>query len=616
MLVAVVANIILLAAILGFGRLIEPLFPIEFSRIDRLAVIQLGGMGLVGMLLFDVGIVRFSSAVVIGILALGIVALLISFWRKPARSGVSAALPRAAMPAAAVVACVLAVTAIGGLVKPTGDMQNDAIAYHFLGPKVWLRDSGIRPLPDQPCTAFPVTIESTYGALLAIGGPRAMEFFAVTGLLPLLLISAALALRLSRSVTAAWWAAALIAAMPAVYRGAYGGFIDAIYAAFVLCAARIGLDAKRLSDFALFGLFCGFAMGTKYTGLIAAVILFVVIALMLLVSTAETKWKLKALAVACALALAVSLPPYVRNWSVLGSPIYPPTPELLRFFPVKYMSRQAVEGFYHYIRVRGFGMGRSLSAFLLLPFHLTYYTAKFNGAGGIGLAPLAFAPLGVIAVRRDRFARVLAAVAVLLTVAWFLTEQESRFLIHVYALLGVFAAIGMFYAIHLEPRFGRALVALAVTVSIGYGLLMIGRARADDLRSAFSRSYADRRDAAEIPDLASFQYINEDEAVTKILILNPTVPAYYSNKDYVMARGQFGAEPIANPGALVSDPSRLARMHISDILDVRGRGGEFRVPDHTPDLTLVFERPNQRIYRVAYQDVDTKAGVAGDGPKQ
>jgi Dolichyl-phosphate-mannose-protein mannosyltransferase len=595
------ANLLLALAAIGYGSLLRPLFPLEFSRLDRAAVTLLGGLGLVGTAFFVIGQFWYTKPLLIGILAIGAGIFFFAYWRELQPRRVRISVPQPALVAAIAIGCVLAITALGGLVRPVGDLGDDAIAYHFLGPKVWLRDGAIRPVPEQPCTAFPAIVESSYGGLMAIGKQRSPNLFAVTGLLALLLAAAALAERISGSPSAAWWTAALIATMPAVYRGAYGGFIDAIYAAFVLCAARVAFDARRLSDFVLAGIFCGFAMATKYTGILAAAALVaVMVPLIWQTPGLDFKVTVRRLALAGTAALAIALPVYVRNWLVLGSPIYPPTPGLLRFFSVKYMSRSAVEGFYHYIRIRGLGMGRSLTAFVLLPFHLTYHTSLFNGAGGIGLAPLGLVPFGLIAARRVRFARALAAFALLLTVAWFLTEQESRFLIDVYAILAVLAAIGMPYVARREPRVGPLLTAIVLACSLGYGLFMIGRARADDLHAVFSKSYAAQREWKDVPYLASFNYINGKKDVTKVLILRASVPGFYSDKDYIQPIGAFGAQSLADPQKVIESTGALAALHVSHILDVRDGARRFEVPAHLANLTLVFEQPDQRIYAVDY----------------
>ena len=152
-------------------------------------------------------------------------------------------------------------------------MNHDSIAYHFLGPKVWLRDHLIHPVPDEIQTAFPAVIETQYAALIFLGGQRAPRFFAVISLISILLVAASLALRMGLDRSGAWWTAALIVTMPAVYSGAYGGFVDVLFAAFVLAAARVAFDAETPGHYVLVGLMCGFATAAKYTGFIAWVLL-------------------------------------------------------------------------------------------------------------------------------------------------------------------------------------------------------------------------------------------------------------------------------------------------------------------------------------------------------
>src|SRR5258708_34490978 len=79
---------------------------------------------------------------------------------------------------------VLLLTAVAGLADITGDWGNDGVAYHLLGPKVWLRDGVIRPVLDNSHTAFPATAEVMYAAFLVLGGPHGPGFsagFALSG---------------------------------------------------------------------------------------------------------------------------------------------------------------------------------------------------------------------------------------------------------------------------------------------------------------------------------------------------------------------------------------------------------------------------------------------------
>src|SRR5258707_948486 len=261
-------SVVALAA-LGAGSWLQKLLPADFSRLERLACCWLGGFGLLGAALFLVGQIAFTPLTISLVLALGVLASIGPLMRAlKVAAGLRQSIQVRLIPAG-VVALVLLLTAVAGLADITGDWGNDGVAYHLLGPKVWLRDGVIRPVLDNSHTAFPATAEVMYAAFLVLGGPHGPGFSAVLTLSMFLFAVAALSVRAGLDAGDAWWAAAFVAAMPAIYAGAHSGFVDVLYASFVLAAARIGLDAVRPKHFLAFGLFCGFAIATKYTGLLA-----------------------------------------------------------------------------------------------------------------------------------------------------------------------------------------------------------------------------------------------------------------------------------------------------------------------------------------------------------
>ena len=597
---AIGANAFLVTAALGYGGLLRRLCPANFSAMDRRALSLLGGLGLIGTLLFDVGQVWFSRTAIALTLLPGLLLALYWFgrsWRK--LDFLTLRRSSLLLPAVAVVG-VLLVTALGGLAEPTGDIRIDAIAYHFLGPKVWLRNALIRPVLDQSLTAFPATVETQYAALMAFGGPRAPEFYAVIALVSLLCLVLALAQRTGLNVSEAWWAAALIFAMPVVYRGAYGGFVDVIYSSFVLAAARVAFEAERPRHYLLSGVFCGFALGTKYTGLVAVFLLALcTFFIARSVHGQENRTVLKHLALSGAAALLIAAPWYVRNWLLLGCPIYPPPPFLLRFFAARYLPPEALQHLLVRIWKEGQGMGRGSLNFLLLPFHLTYHPANFiNGAGGIGITPLALAPFGLLASRKEWFAKWLAIFSFLAAAAWFATAQEARYLIHGYIVGAILAVRGWKYVDRASPRFGAALAKLVVACSILYGLFMIVSARADDVHAAVSERFAENHWNSDVPFVDGFEYLNREPSVTMVLILEPSVPPYYLNKNYLKPTGRLGEKVLPEANDLPRLLSELDVLHVSHVFDVRTEGGQFRVPESAPRLKLVFQRENQKIYCV------------------
>jgi hypothetical protein len=579
---------------------LRPLFPEKLSRWDRFAAMAAGGIGLLGTILFLIGLVAFSRTVILIIL---IPAAALGCWRlyqEGRQRGAALRPDHVAIVPAAIIAVVLVITLLGGLAQPVGDIKMDAIAYHFLGPRVWLRDGNIHVLPDECLTAFPANVETTFAALMGIGGTRAPELFALIGLCVLLLVSYGFAIRLGLDARGAWWAMALIATMPVVYRGAYGGFVDAIFSSFILLALRFALDAEETGEYLLAGMFGGLAAGTKYTGLPAVVL--IVTAAVLLAAVRQGAPAAKNFSRFAALALtaaAFASPWYVRNWVAVGSPIYPPPPGLLHFFHIKYMSPEAIDALAVIVRKEGLGMGHGFSSLLLLPFNFTFHPANFlNGAGGVGVCLLALAPFGMLLRWKDPFTGALVFFSFMEVLGWFVTEQEARFLIHVYVLLAIFAIWGWREIAARSPRTGRVLAGAAVACSILYGLILIVPARVGDIHAATSANFEAERKSREIPYVESFAYLNTEDRVKKVLILEPRVPTFYLKKDYLKPIGRFGEQAVPEGNDFQLLAGKLNAYGITHILDVRLDGKDFRVPESADHLELVLEREDQRVYRV------------------
>src|SRR5271154_9564 len=597
---AVFANAMVAVAAFGIGSPIARLLPETIPAWSRRVCCWIAGFGILGVALFVIGQWRLSRFTIGMVLDIGILAAIITALREhwfpmKWRPRIS----RSQLIPAAIVAAVLAITALGGLAEPVGDWGDDGVVYHLLGPKVWLRNGLVRPVPDNCHTSFPAASELAFSALMEFGGQRAPGFSAVWTIGLFLMLAGSLALRCGAHESGAWWAAALIATMPAVYEGGHSAFVDVIYAMFVLAAARIGFDAERPRHFAAVGVLCGLAMATKYTGLVAAPVILIV-ALWPGRSAIAFRFSdtMRKFCIAAGVALAMASPFYLRNWIILGSPIYPPPPGALGLLHIKYLSANAVRSYYAYCLHRGQGHGHDLIAFLFLPFNLTYHTADFNGAGGIGLAPLALGLLGVIARWWDPFARRLAILAATLTLCWFVTMQESRFLIHAYALGAIFAVLGWRYIVSLSGRRGFVLGAVVVGGSVLYGMSMIAGATGPDVHSVFSPSYAAQRRAADIPFLTSFELLNHDSTVKRLMILDPSVLPYYSNEDYLKPFGQWGEQVLPNVKTPSDALAQLDEQHISHILDVRSSVSGFRVPQDDPRLILILDQPNERVYEV------------------
>lgn len=571
----------------------------SFQRWERLALSVLGGWGLLSLALYLIGQIQFSRTIILVVVGVFAAAGVWSLW-KIGQEGPwpLPLLERRAWLPAALVILVLAITAVAGLAPVVGDWNSDTVAYHLLGPKVWLRAEIIRPVADNCHTAFPQTAETMYAALMAIGGPSAPCFadFLTFGLL--LAMCGSLAMRAGLDPAGAWWVAAMVATMPAVFSGAHRAFVDGLFAAFLIAAIRVGLSANSRAPWAVVGIFGGLLAATKYTGLLALPVLAIGMAFLQGMREGENRAQWQEMVRAGIVAVLIAAPYYVRNWLVLGCPIYPPPPGLAGMCHAKYLTTQAIVDFHHYILQRGAGMGRGPLAFLLLPFNLTYHTANFHGAGGIGLVPLGLAPIGIYATRKNSTTKFLVVIGALLTVAWFLTEQESRFLIQVYAIGAVLGVVGWKEVKKLSGGVGRAVGAVLVSVSVLYGLFMIVKPEIDPMHAVFSPRYAAMRQEREIPYVKSFAYLNHEAAVKEVLILDRSVPPYYLEKNYMKPVGQWGELTVPGVTSSAQALQQLGTLSITHVLDVNSELSGFQVKQPAAGLQLVFEAKDQRIYRV------------------
>ena len=388
----VVAVLGLSWAALGF-RLLRPVRN-GLRPVETLALSLLAGAGVEGVALFVVGQIWFAAPVVAVCAAAGMLPMLARAERGALAATVRAISPPRALAWLALAPALLVVT-LASLARPVGDIGHDGISYHLLGPAMWVRHGRIEPVLDMSLTAFPAVVEVLFGAGMALANDRA------PGVIGLLLGSAVLGqvagLVRWLGAPSAWAGAAalLVATMPALTDKVTVGFVDLEYAGFALAAVRLLFDERASRRWFQTGaLFLGLAMGTKYSGLLMAP-MTLGLALVHRARRSGGREAIRRVAEAGALAVALALPFYLRNYLVLGVPIYPPTPSLAGLGRPRAFPAAASAKLQQYLEVRGQGFGRTAWDLVLLPFRYTFEAHRFHGAGGVGVVPLAFVPAGL-----------------------------------------------------------------------------------------------------------------------------------------------------------------------------------------------------------------------------
>ena len=587
------AAVIVMAAASGLGGPFVKLLPTSFTPIEQFAMRLLFGSGALGLVLFVLGQIIFTPLfidIVIG------VCVVLNFGWWPRRRPLSGSFLDRRNGAIYLACFVLVALGIAALANPIGSFGNDAISYHLLGPVAWLRAGKIRPVLDSSLTAFPATVETLFAAVMALSHRQAPGILGVFFAGILLVQTWGLSKRLGADTLTANISAGLAATMPVVMFTADRCFVDVPFAAFGLAAARVGFDSSNRTHLAMAGVYSGFALGTKYTGLSMLAVTGIFLLILKIIAGGRSSVFFD-LCIFAGTAILIGSPWYLRNFIMLGCPIYPPPPALARIFPARAFSLSASESLQAYVVDRGKGLGRGPLDFLLLPFRFTYWTHRFHGAGGIGVAPLAMTPLGMFRSHEKLLARVWICWCLAMTVIWFMTQQEARFLVHVLVVVSVFAGFGWKALVEQASPTGRAIAWAALLVSLGYGAAYLVKDRMDSLRAVVSPSYAARRWQSEVPFASAFEYLNSAPEVKKVLILHPYVPPFYLNRPYVKIRGQYGERPVEGVNSFAEAAPRLADLAVSHVMDVRYFESDFEVPSNN-SMELVYSAEDVRIYRL------------------
>ena len=301
----------------------------------------------------------------------------------------------------------------------------DQVHYHLAFPERWLRAGEIEVFSRHSYSYLAANMGLLY--TYALAGPGAWGAQAIHWWMGICAAAAAfsIARKLGATSAGAWWAAAFVAATPSLLLSSTWAASDLAVAAFGAVACSMVLDAlppgreRPAGWYALAGLLCGAAFGSKY---VAATSVILPVGLILLGALLLDRRIVRPLAWSAGLAVAI-LPWAARNIWLTGNPLYP-------FFSSVFsrlLPGVSTEGMAQ--AAAGIAGEREASSFLAT---LTMRTFEPIGAAGwIGPLWLILLPLwiaGLFYARRKQRSLLLALGVLAAIVAWTQFHQLGRYL--------------------------------------------------------------------------------------------------------------------------------------------------------------------------------------------
>jgi len=199
----------------------------------------------------------------------------------------------------------------------------DAAVYHLRQVQLYLAHRSIFVPVDSAYAGFPGLIQMLFTFTRALSGDSSPQLIHFT-FLPLTILGAAKLGQRLWHLELVWPVAALLTTVPTILLVATWPYVDValmFYTLLFFCALTLWLQETRWRWLVLAAVFCGLAMATKYTALWHPLAGAVLVMLRLRRAT----WRVSLLQLAClgGLAAVVAAPWYLRNWLLMGNPLYP-----------------------------------------------------------------------------------------------------------------------------------------------------------------------------------------------------------------------------------------------------------------------------------------------------
>lgn len=447
-------------------------------------------------------------------------------------------LPKGALGLGLLVAVILALFPLVGVLTPSTTLDWDSLAYHLALPKIWDQQGHISSVSFIHHSNFPGVVDAWFYLGQIAGGQTLAKSFTW-----LFTIFGAIAifgfLRSRFSATAGWLGAIAFLGIPMVMWESGTAYIDVangLFAGFGFVFAAQFIEKREKSDLALAAILLALAAGSKYTGLQS--ILIASFITLIFVEDRLSAVKMGGFAG------LLAFPWYLKNWIVVGNPVYPFFYSVLHgknwdaFQSQIYSEEQNTFG-YHGVA----NLGQSILGLTTSPGRFTNPSPS-AGSGfvfvSMGFAVMVGAVIGILRGLVSKFDRSLALMILLQLLAWFFLSQQSRYILALVVPMLYFMGRGLEWKPLGKLVMGAVALQAVATIWIYKETFMaermpvlVGGLTKDEFLGGYKLN-----DGTPVPGAVDFytaaKAINEDPTVKKVGLFDE-VFGYYLDKPYFWA---------------------------------------------------------------------------------
>ncbi len=373
--------------------------------------------------------------------------------------------------------------------------------------------------------------------------------------------------------------ALLFSSIPVVVNVAGWAYVDLALTFFAITSFT-ALDAWASRDSSSQGsggsgflwvaaLMAGFAMGTKYNGLILFLMLLMATLYLAQFKGRSTAWCLASTALFAAISLFAASPWLLRNLAITGNSIYPLFTGLLggkEWQP----ERLKIPG----LMIRRMLHGQSWFDDLVTPFKVSIFYSwnDFNVDGPLGPIFLLTLPLLILIRRKPRAVSVAGGIALVYYVfALMASGIRLRYLIPVYPFLVVLSVHGLHGLIEKGRKWGGPAAAILVAIILAFNFYLIVPLYSASSPEEFISGRLDRSSylRIKIRDYSAYEFINKMLPTNaKIMFLYTGNDGYYLDREYFYDSYYLGytirsiLKHAANGGQVAHQLKKMGITHL------------------------------------------------------